>query len=358
MKEATYEFQNRFNERYSLVSRRIIRMLSENSRVPMSDVAKKLGISRQAVTKRLDRLNRELKIEHTLDFDEDKLGLINPHLIFVKFRKRPSDKLVRQLFQESYIPQVVVSTIGEYDLIVYANSPSRDEYVHWNMGMQMALADYGVSWLSSEIVHHQLGFFPLRDEILERLKLPRKYGAMIRLLNSDSRVSFKRMSERVGMHFNSVDYNFKKLMAAGYIKRFTISMQPPSDITLLSFACKYTPGHEHESNSAQARKAFVYDDDNPVISRYLTCAQLIGSYDFFAMGAFDSIKIAYRNGVLYHRQCHKRSGLKIRHAYIDKVLVGRLPINSLDIRKEYKTIRWIPPSKQRTDTHASADKPA
>lgn len=341
MAESSYEFQSRFNEQYGLISRKIIRMLSENSRVPLSEIAKTLGISRQAVTKRLDRLGKELGISYILELNEDKLGLINPHLILVKFKKRPEDRILVELFKKSYIPQIVISTKGEYDLVIYANAPSRNEYVHWDMGMQISLAQYGVSWLSSEVTHNQLGFFPLRNEILEKLELPGRYGDMIKLLNLDSRVSFKHMSTKMSMHFNSIDYNFKKLLDMKYIKRFTVSIQKPENSVMMSFFCKYNPGERHESNSAKARKAFMYDDDNSLISRYIICSQLIGSNDFFAIGAFDDVKTAYRNGVLYHKECHRESGIKIKYAGIDRILLGRLPINSLDTKKEYKTIRWV-----------------
>ena len=37
----------------------------------------------------------------------------------------------------------------------------------------MALEKYGVSWHSSQVVHRQLGFFPLRNALVDRLNIPR-----------------------------------------------------------------------------------------------------------------------------------------------------------------------------------------
>lgn len=340
MGEIPSAFESDFNKKYGLKSRRIIRMLSENSRATFSDMAKALGISRQAVKKRIVKLYQEFSISNILELNEDELGLINPHVILIKFKHRPDDSTLIELFKKSYIPQLVIATKGSYDLIVYANAVSRSEYVHWDMGMHMSLSKYGISWFSSEVTHKQLGFFPIRNEALDRTDLPVRYKEIIKLLNSDSSASFKDLSRKLGFHLNSVIYAFKNLSNTQYIRRFTIAMRPPKDIILMSFVCKYTPGEDHELNSARARKAFMSDDKDSLISRYILCSQLIGSYDFLAIGAFDSLKVARATGVGYHRQCHKKSGIRMRFASVEKVLIGNMPINSLDTSKEYKTIKW------------------
>lgn len=340
MADPEYEFASQFNERYSLVSRKIVRKLSENSRAKISELGNQIGISRQAVSKRLDRLEKELGIRYVLDLNEDKLGLTSPHLIVANFKNRPDDDTLKGIFQRSAIPQAVVSTKGDYDLIIYANAASRNEYVHWDMNMQIALAKYGLAWRSSEVTHRQLGFFPLRNEILDRLNIPVKYKEMLKLLNTNSNVSFKDMSTALGIHFNSIEYRFKKLLEMGYINRFTVTMAPPKEVFLMSFVCKYSPGDEHERNSANARKAFMSDDKDSLVSRYVLCSQLIGSYDFCTIGAFDNYKAAYDMDIKFHKYWHRKSGIKLRFAQVEKVLLGSLAVNSLDTRKEYKTIKW------------------
>ncbi|MEM0147379.1 MAG: Lrp/AsnC family transcriptional regulator, partial [Candidatus Micrarchaeaceae archaeon] len=202
-------------------------------------------------------------------------------------------------------------------------------------------AKYGVVWQSSSVVHRQLGFFPLRNELIDRLSINEKYKALIKLLNDNSRMSFQALSQALGMHFNTVTYQFNKLMKSGYINRATIALQPqPKDFVLMSFFAKYAPREGYEERSAKARKAFMSDDKDSLVSRYLICAPLIGTYDFFTLGAFDDEKIAMKKDIMYHKSLFKEDKIKMKHAVIERMLLGNLPIRSIDTAKEYNTIRW------------------
>ena len=69
------------------------------------------------------------------------------------------------------------------------------------------------------------------------------------------------------------------------------------------------------------------------------CAPLIGSYDFFTLGAFDDFETAYKNDIQYHKTLFKKQGIKIVYGEVDKVILGSLPIRSVDTKKEYNTLR-------------------
>jgi DNA-binding Lrp family transcriptional regulator len=342
MEEGNYEFRSDFNERYNVVTRKILRALSENSRVSISDLAKSLGISRMTARLKLKRVAEEFNIHYTVEFNENLLRLVAPHLIAVKFEKKPDYAHVARLLSQTHIPQIAVSMRGGYDMLVYAVARTTREYAHWDKSMQILLSEYGVDWKPSEVVHRQLGFFPLRDKLLDRLDIPEGYKGMLKILHANSRTPFRYISKELGMHFNTVAYNFNKLLKAGYVKRFTITSDKPDTITLMSFFAKYKPTEGYESSSAQARKAFMSDDQNSLVSRYLVCAPLIGSYDFFTLGAFDNSDTAYKKDIQYHRSCFKKHGIRMVHGEVDRVILGSLPIRSVDTRKEYNKIVWDP----------------
>lgn len=341
-----YEFKSAFNERYSLLSRRILRMLSENSRITTSEMAEQLGISRQAVSKRIDKLENDLGINYTIEPNEDLLGLSNPHLIFVKFKTEPDYEKIRELFMSSCIPQFAAIVKGRYDMIIYANATSRDEYVHWDKSTQMLLSEYKVLWQPSEVAHRQLGFFPLRTELIEKLNLPPKEKEMIKLLNGNSRASFQKISKATGMHFNTTAYNFKKLLKHGYINRFTLTIQPVKGLTIMSIFGKYIISGNFENDAVIERRALMSDDEYSLIGRYILSAQLVGSFDWFSIGVFDDLQTAYRNGVAYYKMAMKRQNVRAEHGTIEEVLLGRLPLRSWDTNKHYNVLRWIPTSKR------------
>ncbi len=337
-----YEFKSAFNEQYSLIARKILRMLSENSRATTSEMSKQLNISRQAIAKRLKKLESDLGISYTLELNEDKLGLSNPHIIFVKFGAKPDYEKIKELFLKSTVPQVVAKVSGKYDMFIYANATSRDDYVHWDKSTQILLSEYKTLWQPSELAHRQLGFFPLRNELIEGLDIPQKHKEMIKILNANSRASVQNISDSLGMHFNTAEYNFKKLLKMNYINRFTLTMKPRKDLTFMSIFGKYIISEDFESDAAIERKALMYDDEYSMVSRYLMSAQLVGSFDWFSIGVFDNWKTAYESDVLYYKESMKRQGVRAEYGTIEEVLLGKLPIRSWDTKKHYNVLRWTP----------------
>ncbi len=337
-----YDVESEFSKKYALLTRRIVRLLSEDSRMPVAEIARMLDVSRTTVKDRIGRLEKEFGMEYTIEIDESALGLNHPHLIEVKFKKKPDRAKLKAILSQSYIPQVAFFANGDYDLVIYANAFSGDEYVYWNMAMMIELSEYGVRWHTSEVAHRHLGFFPLRDEAIKAANLDENSKRMLACLNGNARLSFQQLSKRLGMHFNTVKYNFDKLVKSGVIKRATVTMDPLKEISFMTLFDDYTPTKGFESSSARARQAIKFDEKNPLISRYLLSATLIGSHTLFIMSAFDSKAAAHRYGLDYHKRMYEMHGAKRYEGEIGELVIGRLPIRSVDIKNEYKTLMWTP----------------
>ncbi len=335
-----YEFHSAFNDTYDIQVRKIIRFLSEDARISVSDLSKKVGVSRVTAIKKLKHVEKTFDIRYTLELNEAKLGIDNPHLVMIKFGKKPDYDKIAEILAKSYVPQVAVATKGDYDMIIYAVTPISREYANWDKAMQIALSKYGATWQSSWAVHKQLGYFPVRNELIDQLAIKEKYKNLLKVLNENSRATFQEISKKLGIHFNTVAYTFEKMIKSGYIERATISMAPPKGIVFMSFFSKYSPREGYEESSALARKAFLNDDRFSLVSRYLVCAPLVGSYDFFTLGAFDSYDSALKHDINYHKSVLEKHKVEVKFAYLDKVILGRLPIRSIDAQNEYKLIRW------------------
>ncbi len=334
------ELRSSFNERYSVTARRVLRAISNNSRAKITDIAEALGISRRTAALKLAALEKELNIHYILELNEESLGLNRPHLILAKFNGQPDYHKIKDLLLNSHIPQVAASVNGNYDMLIYANALSGMEYAHWDKKMQTLLSEYKVEWHSSEVVHRQLGFFPLRNEIIQKTAIKEKYKRILMLLNENSRMSFQQLAKSLDMNVNTAVYNFNNMIKMKYIRSFTIAVDIPKNVSLMTFFSKYTPSEGYENASAIARAAFTSDDSNPLISRYLITAPLIGSYDFFTMGAFDSRDIAYKHDVLYHKNLFRKYSIRMSYGDIRDTLMGRFPVRSVDSKKEYKILIW------------------
>ncbi len=334
------EFSSAFNDKYSALTKRIIRELSNNARVPVNRLAVLAGSYRRMVSQKLKQAEEQLGIKYTMELNEQKLGLSNGHLILAKFLKKPEPEKLARILASSHVPQIAATLKGHYDLMIYANAQSGSEYVHWDKITQIRLSEYGVLWEPSDVAHRQLGFILLRNELLQRLDLPDEYRSIMLLLNQNSRLSFSDMSKKLNMHFNTVAYRFNKLVESKYIKRFTISMDPVPGTKMLAVAGKYIMKDNFESDASVSRKALMDDDKSPIASRYVVVNQLVGSYDFFSMGIFDSYDAAITHDLRYYKKAMHRHLVRAKYAEVDRVILGRLPIRSVDNRKEYDTIRW------------------
>ncbi len=341
MEHNPYSFRSEFNERQSPLTRQVLRALSEDSRISILELSKKLEVSRRTVKERIRKAEAELGIRYTIELNEELLGLNSPHIIMLKFVNKPNYNEVLSLLEKSYIPQVAVQVRGKYDMIIYANAISSQDYVHWDKTMQIALSKYGVLWQASDVAHRSLGFFPSRNQLIDRLSIPSKYKEMLKLLNVDARMSYKQISDKLGMHFNTVAYNFKKLTELGYVKRFTMVMKPQDNTSIMSMFGKYILAENFEVDGSRLRREILQSDDNdPVVCRFPLAAQMVGSYDYFLLGVFDNYDVAYKRQIQYYKERFRRHRVKVLYGEVTRLLLGDLPLRSIDTKKEFTPIKW------------------
>ncbi len=345
-----YDFKSEFNERWSPLVKNIMRLLSENSRISVTEISKRLGVARKTIDEKMRKAEEELGIKYTLELDERKLGLGDPHIILVTFIEKPDYEDITKILNASHIPQVVSVVNGTYDMFIYANAESPDEYVYWDKTTQIQLAKYKVHWQPSDLAFRHLGFFPLRNSLLSRLEIPEIYKKIILLMNENSRMSFSEMAKKLGMKQNTLVYNFKKLQRAGYIKRFTIIMRKAAGVSMVSLFGKYIIARGFEDDSMNMRKEITFMDDRlPLISRCLFSAQLIGSYDFFFVGVYDSDQVGYEHLVKYYKMRFKKHSVKPAYGTISRSLIGDFPTRNLDVKKEFNMIRWVPGTQPKVE---------
>ncbi|MEM0149246.1 MAG: winged helix-turn-helix transcriptional regulator [Candidatus Micrarchaeaceae archaeon] len=245
--------ENTFSKGYSLVTRKIVRMLSENSRIPVTSIASALGLSRRNVERRLKALEKKFSITYTLDIDATKLGLEMPHIVVVKFRKRPSRTALKQIFSKSYIPQIIAASRGLSDLVIYANAFTHGEYMVWDRETRRSLAEFGVEWNQSEITYTRFGFLPLQSKTIELAPISDDFKRMLALLNENSRMRLRDVARKMGLSYKKTTYIYNKLLRSGYIRSFTISMALPEELSLLVMVSRYIPLQDYNKATAMSQ---------------------------------------------------------------------------------------------------------
>ncbi|HVC58490.1 MAG TPA: hypothetical protein VND15_03385 [Candidatus Acidoferrales bacterium] len=332
------EFSSEFNAKYSLLTRKMVRLLSYDSRITVSELADQLHMSRGTAASKLGAIEKHLKMDYTLEFDPVKLGLVNPHVILVRFRKPPDYLDVARVLSQSYVTQFAARTRGSYDLLVYANAYSLPEYLTWDMRMRAQLMKkYRMEWETSTVSFNRMGYFPVRDEAIERADIAPKYGKMLKILNLNSRVPIKQLAVMLKTSYKTTIYTFNALLKLGYIKRFTVNLGGRDAISLMARFNRFIPTVDYHGVEDIVKDLFTSDDRFPLVNRTLLATNTVGSYDSFDMGAYDNFKAGYAHGVeLYNKRLEKYDITKTEYGEVKDILIGKLPIRSIDAAKEFR----------------------
>ncbi|MDE1874255.1 MAG: Lrp/AsnC family transcriptional regulator [Candidatus Micrarchaeota archaeon] len=323
---------------HSAYTKRLLRALSMNSRITVGGLARATGVTRRNVQFRLAFLQKRLRISYTLELDQGKMGLTEPHIVAVKFKRKPDYGKIGALLASSPTTQLALATDGRYDLLVYANSRSAAEYYSWDAAMRSRLVpEYGAEWESSEISYQRLGFFSLRNEAIAASQLKQKDKELLMALNENARLPLKRLASKTGMNYKSVAYHLKALVSRGIIRRFTMVLGANSGVVPAVVLGRFVPPEDAAGVANVTQRTFSAEDSELLVNRYQLTAALVGSYGFMVLGAFKNRHRAYAELFKLYKNLYRRFGYTRSYpAVVTRVLVGRLPIRNADNMKIYK----------------------
>jgi len=111
------------------LDRRMLNILSENSRTKLTVMARKIGLSIDSTKKRLEKLEKDVIKRYTIQVNDMTLGLNLGVHVYVKLKdvtKEAYDNLISDMMKN---PRVVdlMAMIGDYDLyIVFLAKDTRE----------------------------------------------------------------------------------------------------------------------------------------------------------------------------------------------------------------------------------------
>lgn len=150
----------------------ILQMLKEGK--PIQEIQKKLGVSRQSVYYRIQKLRKEIGLQDTIKADFEKVGYKTTILCLIKWNFQDYKNLID--FIEGYIiknPHLCVYTIllGEWDAVAVFACESQSQY--YDEVLHTILMNGGPhvrSWVSLPITKIQAGGINLPDLVGSLLK--------------------------------------------------------------------------------------------------------------------------------------------------------------------------------------------
>ncbi len=321
--------------------------LSEDARATVTHMAKKVGRSRVTLVRLMDRVVKRFDVRFTIEINMDKLGMSERYIVAVKFRQRPTDAELRELFKDDRNAQCVYLMNGTFDLLIYAVADSAVNYIRWETHLAESLSQYGPTIMPSRYIYSHFGYFPMSDSFTDFIgtenRLDDADRQILRLMNSDSRLSYKEMGSRLGLSDATVRYRLFKLVKSGIIARFTIAAQAPGEgYSSVAYLINYTFTKTTSSVAfARAMSCYINDDkDAPAFNTFQLVFPISGSFRSFGMVLCEDRKTALEKAVRRHRAIFKNENIRILYGELVAPIKGILPFRRLDISANYKSVSW------------------
>ena len=220
-----------------LKDKKILSMLSENSRSPLNIIAKSIGLSRDAVDYRIKRLCKEgviMLFFPIINFE--KFGYETFHIFFLvdeMDKKQQQDLLiylqshpnVKNIIEYSdrwdYEVVLLSRSLREFDNIVNEITGKFPQLIFEKEKMQV-IKGYNSIHLPLKF-YEQSGYkIGEQDDKEKDVKIDDIDSKILEMLCENCRASSVKIAQKVALTADAVNYRIKKLVEGGIIRKFTI----------------------------------------------------------------------------------------------------------------------------------------
>lgn len=327
---------------YSYTKKVIMKAISENSRISVSELAKEAKCSRNTALSNLKALEEEFGLLYTLDFRKDLLGLTQNHVILAKLGKKPNLRRIHETFKDDERIQFVALTEGDFELLFIVFASSGEEYMKWETNISMKLAEYGPAIEPSQLVTWHIGFIPMLQDSLEKIDFGR-FGLddldkrILLILNANSRANYSEISSALNISHDKARYRFEKIVEAGIVEKFTAVITKHYVDDARAFFVKYKFTEGMDSRMKKVREYIMQEEEKfMILNRFHIVAPVSGSYRTFILTSLED----FRDFKKTYEDIFKVDEPHILSARVEKVVKGNMPIRNLDFKKNYKIIHW------------------
>ncbi len=331
-------------EEISEIDKKILMCLSMNARMPMSKMAKIVGISEQNAYYRVKALEKKFGIRYLLELDMEKLGFTT-YFILIKFEGDiPSPEELKQVFNNESRVQFAATMKGDYDLLAYVldeNSLNAEDNL-WKIMSDTSLMKYKARWYL--IPFGQVySFVPLREEFIENIikqqewhrtkdnakpkqeELKHREFILLKEFNKNSVIGFATIDKKYKLNNGASRYTYEELEKEGIIIRSTITMEnvPLKYISLVLIET-ISPLEVKETRHKLLLNEFEY---GPITNRYV----LMGNMSMPESAALFMPVLNEEDLDLVATDLKKQlKGVVIRISIVTNMLVGSLCYRRFD----------------------------
>jgi len=217
--------------------KKILTLLAENSRIPLTRIAKKVQLSRDSVDYRIKRLEKAgIILKFFANVRYDKLGYYLFHVFFLldEMNKGEQIKLLSHLknhqniysiieYSDRWDIEIVIAAkdLLEFDIIIMDIS-AKFPHVIMEKDKVEIIKRYTHKFLPSLLKDKDLYNDKIVYDRAHPVKLNQIDFRILRLLSEDCRMSTYKIGEKLNVSADTVSYRINNLLKEEVIKNFTI----------------------------------------------------------------------------------------------------------------------------------------
>lgn len=221
-------------EKLNKKDEKILIELIKNSRIPINQLAKKVGVSREVANYRINQLVKKgIVKEFYTEINESLLGFERFGCIVQL--KGVSEKQEKDLINHvsknkyvTYLGPIIGKWNFAFDIIVKDKKDIEKVFSEIFLGYKDKIKLYLINSLPME-----RGFFPAKifgsvfeDKIPKSKKiiLTRIDFEILKILRANSRIEYKEISKKINLTGNAIKYRIKNLEDSGIIENYAIAL--------------------------------------------------------------------------------------------------------------------------------------
>ncbi|MEM4066877.1 MAG: hypothetical protein QXV17_08455 [Candidatus Micrarchaeaceae archaeon] len=336
---------------------RMLRALSINARLTFSELGKKVGVGKYVAYKYFHEMVEEYGIkfvpeinveniwkyelvklmahestktgirENIIDKFPDVIGF-EEYVIFVKFISgKPEDEEILKAIGDSYIPQFVAKLIGDYDLVVYAIARNFEEINKYIVRTFSNLKKTYVT-INTVRITRTFGFFPLRNELIEKFNISETYRKVLLYLNQDGRREFADIARLVKIKPEGITYTLDRLEKTGMLERISYYETKPKNVVTSIITMKIT----NWPLFFEARDKWFLDITKVIEEKHVEYSFMCDIQSPNGGLIFANFETTTAADNFLNSLNKVLKGVELSHMLITKVLIGALGIRNFDMR--------------------------
>lgn len=207
----------------------LLRILIQNSRMPMTQLAKKLKVSREVATYRLNKLKKEgIILDFVTEINIEKLGFVGA-AVFINVKATRQKEFKQFLAETPFVSWVAeLSGIWGFGLSIIAktNKELDEKFLQIYNQFKDAIIDHRFMLHRKSLYYYEKYFGELPKSITEKkykdYKIDKKDKMILQKLSKNSRIDNVALSQKIYLTAPAVTQRIKQLEASGHIEKYSI----------------------------------------------------------------------------------------------------------------------------------------